>query len=75
MKLNMHIFREIREELNFFKDKPEEFIAFIAPLLSENNIDGMQLIFRKGQNCNFIYFLLEGKAAFVLPKYNYMSYI
>jgi len=31
MKLTMQIFKEITQKINFFKAKPEEFIAQVGP--------------------------------------------
>jgi len=77
MKINLvlEMYSEIHNKINFFKDKPPEFVALLAPLLVQTDLDEDKFIFREGDNVNYIYFMLEGQAAFVLNKYSGAAYI
>lgn len=47
----------------------------MAPNLIQAEFQEDQMIYREGDNVNFVYFLLEGEASFVLAKHNNIQYI
>jgi CRP-like cAMP-binding protein len=71
----MEIHKQIYQEINFFKEKPMPFIAYVAPMLTEMNYQKDQYIFLEGEHINYIYFIVRGEAGFVLPRYNNTLYI
>jgi CRP-like cAMP-binding protein len=75
MQLIQEIHSKLHQIIKFFKDKPHSFIDYIAPLLIEVQFNKDQFIYNEGEHINFIYFIIEGEAGFVLPRYNNVIYI
>jgi CRP-like cAMP-binding protein len=75
MQLVMEIHQELHQNIKFFKDKSDAFIAYIAPLLLESHFNKDQFIYNVGEHINFIYFIIKGEAGFVLPRYDNAIYI
>jgi CRP-like cAMP-binding protein len=71
----MEIHKQVYQKINFFKEKPTPFIAYIAPMLIEMNFLKDEFIFMEGEVINFIYFIVKGEAAFVLPRYDNALYV
>ena len=67
IELASRIHKKILAAVNFFKDKPKDFIAFIGHRLRPIRIKRGQYIYKQGEPAIEIYFLTSGEAAFVLP--------
>ena len=75
IKLSMEINKLVYQNVNYFKDKPMPFIAYMAPMLIEMDFTKDQFVYMEGEHINFIYFIVKGEAGFVLPRYNNTIYI
>jgi CRP-like cAMP-binding protein len=51
------------------------FIAWIGPMLLQMEFQKDQYVFMEGENVNYIYFILKGESAFVLPRFDNTIYI
>lgn len=68
MRLNLQIYKEIKQGLDFMKDKPDDFVAMLAPKLLKRSFEKDKIIFKEGETVHSIYFLLKGEAVFCLSK-------
>ena len=73
--LSMYIHESRYKKIKFLNEKTKSFISWICPLLKPLIFVENQYIFMEGDDINNIYFLIKGKAAFVLPSYENTRYI
>ncbi len=71
----MEIHKNIYITVDFFKNKEKSFIAWIGPLLKPQNTQELEYIFQEGEEIKEIYFLIEGVAGYVLPRFENTVYI
>lgn len=81
----MEIHKKIYETINFFKGKDQTFIIWIGTLMRPLNIQEQDYIYKEAEDiteskpelCSetIVYFLVEGTAAYVLPRYNKKIYL
>jgi signal-transduction protein with cAMP-binding, CBS, and nucleotidyltransferase domain len=71
----MEIHKDIYETIDFFKDKPQEFVGWCVPMLKIMVYHDDQYIYTEGDSINFLYFIEKGTAGFVLPRYHNAIYI
>jgi len=75
VEASIYIFEKRYRGIKFFKNSSCSFISWICPILKPNTFDENQYIFSESEDIHNIYFLLKGKASFVLPSYSNISYI
>lgn len=75
IEVSMFIFERTFKQINFFKNKPLRFIAWICPLLRPLIKAVDQYIFFEKEEMTCIYFYRKGKAGYVLPRQNNMTYV
>jgi len=77
MKLEVSLFiHELTyKKIECFKGKSAGFIAWICPLLRPGLHPDNQYIYFEADDILDVQFLIQGKAGFVLPKYNNTVYI
>jgi hypothetical protein len=73
--LSMHIYASRYESIKFFTNKSRSFISWICPLLKPSYYAEMEYIYSEGEEANMIYFMLSGKANYVLPSFDNVGYI
>ena len=69
------MYNDLFEGIDFLKEKPMVFIAWICPKLKPMVLSPEQYIFMDDDEVSCIYFLINGEAGFVLPKYENQMYI
>ncbi|TNV87319.1 hypothetical protein FGO68_gene17715 [Halteria grandinella] len=75
VELAMEIHKKIYETINFLKFKEKSFIAWIGKLLRPVNVQEQEYIIKEGEEVTEVYFLVQGMAGFVLPRYDNTVYI
>jgi hypothetical protein len=75
VELAMEIHKRIYETINFLKFKEKSFIAWIGKLLRPINVQEQEYIIKEGEEVTEVYFLVQGIAGFVLPRYENTVYI
>jgi CRP-like cAMP-binding protein len=73
--LAMEIHKNIYSTIDFFKVKEKSFIAWIGPLLKPLNVQELEYIFKEGEDLKEIFFLVNGVAGYVLPRFDNTVYI
>ena len=68
VELSNVMFQNTMQGISFFKKKSPHFIASIGPRLRYIRIQEGEYIFREGNPLDAVYFVKEGKAAFVDQK-------
>lgn len=68
IKLALEIHKDIYETIDFFKDKPQEFVGWCVPMLKIMVYHEDQYIYQEGDSIDFLYFIEKGTAGFVLPR-------
>ena len=71
----MYIYEKRYKKIKFFKYTSNSFISWLCPLLKPNNFEENQYVYSEGEEVNSIFFLLKGRASFVLPSYDNIKYI
>ena len=66
---------ELIKKVNFFRNKPPYFIAFVGPLLKPLRVEATNYIYKVGDPIDDIYFLTKGKAAFISPVIDHQPYL
>jgi CRP-like cAMP-binding protein len=74
LELAMEIHKHMYENVTFFKDKDKAFIAWIGVVIRPLNIQEQEYICKEGEEIIEIYFLVKGKAGYVLPRYDNRPY-
>ena len=75
VEVSLHIYEERYNRIKFFKNRTPSFITWMCPLLKPSYIGEHQFIFLEGDDVIDIYFMIRGKAGFVLPSYHNAKYI
>lgn len=73
--LSIHIYREVYTNVDFLRGKEVTFISWICPLLKTRVSEPQECIYYEGDELNDIYFLKNGNAEYVLPRYGNQPYI
>ena len=73
--LSMHIYASRYETVDFFSGKSRSFISWICPLLKPGYYAESEYIYSEGEEANMMFFMLSGKANYVLPSYDNVGYI
>lgn len=73
--LAMEIHKTIYSTIDFFKVKEKSFIAWIGPLLKPLNVQELEYIFKEGEDIKEVFFLVNGVAGYVLPRFDNTVYI
>ena len=74
-QIQVYIYEERYAKIRFMKGKSLSFITWLCRLLRPNLFNKDQYIYYEGDGINTLYFLINGKASFVLPSFNNVSYI
>lgn len=72
--ISLHIYSRY-ETINFFQNKSRSFISWICPLLKPGYYAESEYIYSEGAEASVIFFMLSGKANYVLPSYDNVGYI
>ena len=75
LEVSLYIHEQTYKRIDCFKGRSSAFIAWICPLLKPGPFPENQYIYFEGDDVTNIYFLIKGKAGFVLPKYKNATYI
>jgi hypothetical protein len=75
LEVSLFIHEQTYKCIDTFKGRSSAFIAWICPLLKPQGFPENQYIYFEGDDVTNVYFLIQGKAGFVLPKYKNTSYI
>ena len=75
LEVSLHIHERTYKKIHCFKGRSSAFIAWICPLLKPFPCPENQYVFFEGDDVTNIFFLVKGKAGFVLPKYKNATYI
>ena len=75
IELAFRIHNKILSGIEFFKDKPKDFIAFVGRKLRPIRVKRGQYLYKSGDPLLEVYFLSKGEAAFVLPQCSDLAYI
>ncbi len=67
--------KKITKKIQFFKDKPTHFIAFVGPLLKPLRVEKGKYIYKENDPIEEIFFLIRGRAAFVNPEIDNCPYL
>jgi hypothetical protein len=70
LELAMHIHKKMYSTLSFFQNKDSSFIAWIGTVIRPMNIQESEYICKEGEDITEMYFLVTGRAAYVLPRYD-----
>lgn len=71
----MHIYASRYQKVDFFREKSRSFISWICPLLKPCYYAESEYIYSEGAEATVIFFMLSGKADYVLPSYDNVGYI
>ena len=74
-QLSIIIHESTYKKIDIFQGRGSAFISCICPLLKPSPFDENQYIFFEGDDVTEVYFLIKGRAGFVLPKYKNAMYI
>jgi hypothetical protein len=66
---------ELTTKFTFFTKLPSEILLFLLPLIKHVKIHKGDFIFEEGDPADSIYFVVKGKANYVLKKYHETPYI
>jgi hypothetical protein len=66
--LSLIMNHELIGQFEFFKNKPNKFVAYISEILKPIKILKGKYIYKKNDTADYIYFMVKGKAAIALPK-------
>ena len=69
------MYKQTKKKINFFRNKKDvNFIVWICPLLKPLLLIEETSIYKEEEKVKQIYFLEQGKAAYILPRYNSLPY-
>ena len=71
----MAIYAQRYQKIDFFQGKSRSFISWICPLLKPGYYEESEYIYSEGSEASVIFFMLSGKANYVLPSYDNAGYI
>lgn len=75
LEVSLFIYEDTFKQVEFLKNRPVSFIAWICPLLKPLVINKDQFIYFEGDDVNCIYFLKQGHAGYVLPRHKNLMYV
>ena len=75
LEVSLFIHEHTYKKIDCFKGRSSAFIAWICPLLRPSFFPENQYIYFEGDDITSIYFLIKGRAGFVLPKYKNATFI
>ena len=67
--ISLFIYEERYKFIRFFQDKQSSFISWVCPLLRQQIYDENVYIYNEEDDITHVYFMIKGKASFVLPLY------
>ena len=74
IELAIAIHNKMYSSIRFFKTRDHKFIVWIGTILRPVNIQQRDYIFKEGEEITEVYFLLQGRAVYVLPRFSNASY-
>lgn len=75
VEVSLYIYEQRYQKIRFFNNRNVSFILWMSPLLKPSYYSDNQYIFLENEGVNEIFFLVSGKASFVLPRFNNLKYI
>jgi hypothetical protein len=75
IQMAMFIHKARYEKIRYFQGKSEVFITWICPLLKPESFSEKMVIYNEGDEVESIFFMIKGKAGFILPRFDNTSYI
>lgn len=76
IKVSLYIYEERYRKIRFFKKVlSASFITWICPQMKPQIQGENQFIYNEGDEIQCVYFLVSGRAGFVLPQYENVKYI
>lgn len=75
LELSLYIYEARYSQITFFKNRSASFVSWICPLLKPQLYGQNEYIYYEGDLIENICFVINGKAAFVLPSYRNSRYI
>jgi CRP-like cAMP-binding protein len=69
IELEMAIYMKMYSSVNFFKNRDQCFIAWIGSMVHQTHVQEMKVICRAKEEVLDMYFLVSGKAAYIIEKY------
>lgn len=73
--MSLYVYEQRYKHINFFENQSADFIVWMCPLLKPQFFNSSQFFYYESEFLNQIFFLTNGKAAFVLPRYQNVQYI
>lgn len=74
-EVSLYVYESRYENIKFFKNRSVSFILWMCPLLRPQIYNENQFFFQENEVITEVFFLIKGKASFVLPRYKNTSYI
>lgn len=74
-ELSIIMHRDTIEQVAFFRDKTDVFVAYCAPLMKPMTFQCDDYIYTKGSLIDEIFFLVKGKVAYVLPEFDDIPFV
>ena len=75
LEVSLFVFEKTFKQIDFLKERPVSFIAWICPLLKPLLMTRDTYVYFEGDEITCIYFLKKGPAGYVLPRFNNQIYI
>lgn len=75
LQVSLHIHEQTYKTIDIFRNRSAAFISWVCPLLKPSTYPDKEYIYFEGDDVTDIFFLMKGKAGFVLPKYQNIPYI
>ena len=75
IEVSLFVFEETFKQIDYFKERPIAFIAWICPLLKPQVKSMDNYVYFEGDEITCIYFLKYGLAGYVLPRYQNLMYV
>lgn len=74
-EISLYVYEQRYQTIHFFQNKHVSFILWMCPLLRPMLFQENQYIFHENESINEIFFLINGRAAFVLPRYKNTPFV
>ena len=75
VELSVIMHRSLVEGIDFFKNKPARFIAFIGPYLKPRKHGKDEYIYSEGDYADEMYFIKQGNVSLVLKEFHNFEYL
>ena len=75
LMVSLHIHEQTYKTIDIFRNRQAAFITWVCPLMKPSTYPDKDYIYFEGDDVTDIFFLMKGKAGFVLPKYQNVPYI